>query len=480
MFGRTLVLGALALACAALPAAPSRAQEGSLPERRVIVEPGVDFYGGDLRSIMATSLPICRDACLADAACAAFTFNLAASACFLKSDDGARTPFPSALSALLVARPAAELALAADARGGSRFPAAGPAEGGARGRAVGRVSADAGAGAGGRGDARRVARGGEPHRRGGGLGRARGLCGAGGGRRLGPAQRAARARGRGGGERLSAGGRRGGRGRGGAAAGRGAGGGGRRAAGARRAAAVGAAGAGGRDRGGGGAGRGALRLPAARPAGGFRGGESAGVFLLLGEPGVGGRRLRRFRAGRRRRFPGGGARQPALRRGAGAWRAVCGDAARGAAVGGRRDAVRFRRAGGLRARPQPDGAVSRARLRAAEERRRGDPGQLGQRRRGGAEALPGRRAQRRLGAAQRRLRLVAERVRGGAARRGAGGIRLGGDRRGRVGAEPGRGDGDADGRRRRGACAGALRDDGAAAGRRATTTGRRCRRSGSW
>ena len=74
---------------------------GPLPERRITVEPGVDFYGSDLRSIFGTTLPICRDACLAEGACTAFTFNTAANACFLKSDDGARTAFPTALSATL-------------------------------------------------------------------------------------------------------------------------------------------------------------------------------------------------------------------------------------------------------------------------------------------------------------------------------------------------------------------------------------------
>lgn len=78
---------------------------GAVPERRVIVESGVDFFGGDLRSLYGTTLPICRDACLATDACTAFTFNTAASACFLKSADGTRNPFPAAVSARLVAQP---------------------------------------------------------------------------------------------------------------------------------------------------------------------------------------------------------------------------------------------------------------------------------------------------------------------------------------------------------------------------------------
>ncbi|PJN94960.1 hypothetical protein CNY89_11310, partial [Amaricoccus sp. HAR-UPW-R2A-40] len=81
---RFLILAALA-ASGLWTAAP--AQEAP---RRLIVERGVDFPGGDLRSIFSTSLPLCRDACLAEPACRAFTFNTAASACFLKAAPAGR------------------------------------------------------------------------------------------------------------------------------------------------------------------------------------------------------------------------------------------------------------------------------------------------------------------------------------------------------------------------------------------------------
>ncbi|MFO1209776.1 MAG: alpha-2-macroglobulin family protein [Amaricoccus sp.] len=114
MSGRRLVPAALGLICALLPAGIAAAEsKGALPERRVTVEAGVDFYGSDLRSIYGTTLPICRDACLAEDACTAFTFNTRASACFLKSDDGARTTFPAALSATLAPQPAGLAARAA-------------------------------------------------------------------------------------------------------------------------------------------------------------------------------------------------------------------------------------------------------------------------------------------------------------------------------------------------------------------------------
>jgi hypothetical protein len=57
---------ALLAALVALAPSGARAEAGPVPERRVVVETGVDFYGGDLRSIYGTSLAICRDVCLAE------------------------------------------------------------------------------------------------------------------------------------------------------------------------------------------------------------------------------------------------------------------------------------------------------------------------------------------------------------------------------------------------------------------------------
>ena len=107
MIGGRLVTAALALLLAGVVVGRAEAQvaAGLLPDRRITVEPGVDFYGSDLRSLFGTTPPICRDACLAEGACTAFTFNTAANACFLKSDVGARTAFATALSATLAPQP---------------------------------------------------------------------------------------------------------------------------------------------------------------------------------------------------------------------------------------------------------------------------------------------------------------------------------------------------------------------------------------
>ena len=143
MVGGRPMAWTLALLCGVLAVGSAAAQgtDGPLPERRITVEPGVDLYGSDLRSIFGTTLPICRDACLAEAACTAFTFNTAASACFLKSDDGARTPFPAALSATLAPQPDGLAARAAARAADARLPAAGAARGGARGGALGGLPA---------------------------------------------------------------------------------------------------------------------------------------------------------------------------------------------------------------------------------------------------------------------------------------------------------------------------------------------------
>jgi uncharacterized protein YfaS (alpha-2-macroglobulin family) len=95
---RTSILGGLAAACLA---APALAQD-PVPERRLIGEAGTDFYGDDIRSVFGTTLELCRDICLAEADCAAMTFNTASSACFVKRGVAERQPHPNALSATVV------------------------------------------------------------------------------------------------------------------------------------------------------------------------------------------------------------------------------------------------------------------------------------------------------------------------------------------------------------------------------------------
>ncbi|MDF1873880.1 alpha-2-macroglobulin family protein [Vannielia sp.] len=95
--------------------APVAAQQPSpapIPERRLIPEKDVDFYGADLRAMFDTSYDACRAACMADDACTAFTFNSRSNACFPKRAVERREPYDGALSATVVTEPAGRIALA--------------------------------------------------------------------------------------------------------------------------------------------------------------------------------------------------------------------------------------------------------------------------------------------------------------------------------------------------------------------------------
>lgn len=77
--------------------------ENPLAERRIIVTRDVDFYGSDLDFIRDVTLKSCESACLAQSACAAFTYNARNAACFLKTDVTRQEPYEGALSARVVA-----------------------------------------------------------------------------------------------------------------------------------------------------------------------------------------------------------------------------------------------------------------------------------------------------------------------------------------------------------------------------------------
>lgn len=72
-----------------------------LPERRSVIAEGMDLPGGDLRSLLSTTLESCEQACLADSACTAFTFNARNGSCFPKSGAGAPVAYDRAFSGLV-------------------------------------------------------------------------------------------------------------------------------------------------------------------------------------------------------------------------------------------------------------------------------------------------------------------------------------------------------------------------------------------
>ncbi len=83
-----------------------------VPDRRLVTEMGQDFYGGDIGSIFDTDFARCQAECLRDASCKALTFNMKASACFLKSGVERVDPFAGAVSARVVETSEAARALA--------------------------------------------------------------------------------------------------------------------------------------------------------------------------------------------------------------------------------------------------------------------------------------------------------------------------------------------------------------------------------
>ncbi len=82
-------------------AGPLAAQQ-AVPDRRLVVSEGVDFYGSDLGKIFDTTLQGCQNACLNDDACRAFTFNTRSNACFPKSDISDRVAYDGAISAVVL------------------------------------------------------------------------------------------------------------------------------------------------------------------------------------------------------------------------------------------------------------------------------------------------------------------------------------------------------------------------------------------
>ena len=109
-------VGAALAACAFLTAPAAVAQE-ALPDKRMVMTQNRDFAGTDLQQLFDTTFDACRNACEADDACVAFTFNTRNNSCFPKSSvtgeveyegaDSARiTPVPDAARALGAARAA--------------------------------------------------------------------------------------------------------------------------------------------------------------------------------------------------------------------------------------------------------------------------------------------------------------------------------------------------------------------------------------
>ena len=71
-------------------------------ERRIILSEDCDYFGFDYKTVKDVSLVECKDACLADKQCKAFTFNVNAGWCFLKNGTGELKSFAGAVAGQVV------------------------------------------------------------------------------------------------------------------------------------------------------------------------------------------------------------------------------------------------------------------------------------------------------------------------------------------------------------------------------------------
>ncbi|SHK35351.1 hypothetical protein SAMN05444000_12634 [Shimia gijangensis] len=74
------------------------AEDSLIPERRIVVSRDVDFFGSDLTNVFDTTYDACRNTCLQDSECQAFTFNKRSNSCFPKSAISETQPYEGAVS----------------------------------------------------------------------------------------------------------------------------------------------------------------------------------------------------------------------------------------------------------------------------------------------------------------------------------------------------------------------------------------------
>ncbi|WP_172297777.1 alpha-2-macroglobulin family protein [Pseudoruegeria sp. HB172150] len=78
--------------------ATAASAQSPVPERRLALIRNTDFPGGDIQTILDTTLEACETACLSNAACVAFTYNTRSRACFPKSTLGDASIYEGAFS----------------------------------------------------------------------------------------------------------------------------------------------------------------------------------------------------------------------------------------------------------------------------------------------------------------------------------------------------------------------------------------------
>ena len=85
--------------CALLVSLPASVQA---EQRRIETTQDADYYGFDLRTVQDVELDECKAICLDDRQCKAFTYNVKAGWCFLKSDYSTINPFAGAIAGRVV------------------------------------------------------------------------------------------------------------------------------------------------------------------------------------------------------------------------------------------------------------------------------------------------------------------------------------------------------------------------------------------
>jgi len=98
-FGLVLFSGLVA----AILASPANAQDDLI--RRILITTNADYAGYDYQTLREVDQATCEQACLNDNRCRAFTYNTAATWCFLKSDFGALTFAANAVAGRVVVGP---------------------------------------------------------------------------------------------------------------------------------------------------------------------------------------------------------------------------------------------------------------------------------------------------------------------------------------------------------------------------------------
>lgn len=93
----------LALLCALISGSVEAQQRSD--RARIVITEDADYFGFDLRTVKEVDLDQCKAACLGDSACQAFTYNVSAQWCFLKSGHGTLNVFPGAVAGRVVAGP---------------------------------------------------------------------------------------------------------------------------------------------------------------------------------------------------------------------------------------------------------------------------------------------------------------------------------------------------------------------------------------